>query len=71
MLHSIQLEVAKPLTPVAVSFIDNWLASGDKKEYQEYVLACLRSIKSKVEVANAGSTEMRTAYNWRPDPKLS
>jgi hypothetical protein len=35
------------------------------------VLACLRSIKSKVEVANANSTEMKTSYNWRPDPKLS
>ena len=56
---------------MTVSFIDTWLSSGDKKEYQDYVLACLRSIKSKAEVADAGSTEMRTCYNWRPDPKLS
>ena len=24
-----------------------------------------------MEIADAGSTEMRTAYNWRSDPKLS
>ena len=34
-------------------------------------MACLRSIKSKIEVANAGSTEMKTSYNWKPDSKLS
>jgi hypothetical protein len=56
---------------MTVSFIDNWLQSKDKEEYQEYVLRCLRSIKAKVEVAKAGDTEMRTAYNWRIDPKLS
>jgi hypothetical protein len=66
-----QLDLAKPLTSIAVSFIDNWLTSGDRKEYQDYVLACLRSIKSKVDVANAGSTEMKTMYNWRQDPNLS
>jgi len=65
------MDLAKPLNPTIVTFIDNWLTSGDKKEYQNYVLACLRSIKSKAEVANANSTEMRTCYNWRPDPKLS
>ncbi len=56
---------------MAVSFIDNWLTTRDNQEYQDYVLSCLRSIKAKVEVANAGSTEMKTAYNWRTDPKLS
>lgn len=35
------------------------------------MLACLRSIKSRVEIADAATTEMRTAYNWRSDPKLS
>lgn len=65
------MDLAKPLNSIAVSFIDNWLTSGDRKEYQEYVLACLRSIKSKVDVANAGSTEMKTMYNWRQDPNLS
>lgn len=66
-----QLDLAKPLTSIAVSFIDNWLTSNDKKEYQDYVLACLRSIKSKVDVDIAGSTEMKTMYNWRVDPNLS
>lgn len=66
-----QLDLAKPLNPIAVSFIDNWLSSGDKSDYQEYVLACLRSIKSKVDISNPITTEMRTAYNWREDPKLS
>ena len=66
-----QLDLAKPLTATTVSFIDNWLVSGDKKDYQEYLLACLRSIKSKAEITNVGSTEMRTSYNWRPDAKLS
>jgi hypothetical protein len=47
------------------------LSSSDKVEYQDYVLACLRSLKSKVEIADAATTEMRTAYNWRTDPKLS
>lgn len=56
---------------MAVSFIDNWLTSNDRKEYQDYVLACLRAIKSKVDVSNAGSTEMKTMYNWRQDPTLS
>ena len=56
---------------MTVSFIDNWLTSKDRKEYEDYVLASLRSIKSKVEIANPNSTEMRTAYNWRIDPKLS
>jgi hypothetical protein len=35
------------------------------------VLACLRSIKSRVDIGNSASTEMRTAYNWREDAKLS
>jgi hypothetical protein len=63
--------LSRPLTPIAVSFIDNWLTTNDRKEYQDYVLASLRAIKSKVEVSDAGSTEMRTSYNWRLDPKLS
>jgi len=48
MLVDIQLDLAKPITAMTVSFIDNWLQSKDKEEYQEYVLRCLRSIKAKV-----------------------
>jgi hypothetical protein len=44
----IKLDLAKPLAPIAVSFIDHWLKSGDKEDFQEYVLKCLRSIKAKV-----------------------
>jgi len=65
------MNLAKPLTAIAVSFIDNWLTTNDQKDYQDYVLACLRSIKSKVDISNAGSTEMKTSYNWNVDPKLS
>jgi len=43
-----KLDLAKPLTAIAVAFIDNWLQSKDKEEYEEYVLRCLRSIKAKI-----------------------
>ena len=35
------------------------------------MLACLRSIKSKLDVAIAGSTEIKTVYNWKEDHNLS
>ncbi len=43
-----KLDLAKPLTSIAISFIDHWLKSGDKESFQEYVLKCLRSIRAKV-----------------------
>ena len=55
-----------------MSFIDGWLKRNQEhQKHQEYLLACLRSIKSRVQLESAGSTEMKTMYNWRRDPELS
>jgi len=34
-------------------------------------LSCLRSLTSKLQLADPHSTEMKTSYDWRSDWKLS
>jgi len=66
-----QLELRKPLTDLAVLFIDNWIELGDELEFQEIVLSCLRSLYSRCKSQDQSKTEQQTSYQWKVDWKLS
>jgi hypothetical protein len=56
---------------MATTFIDNWLQLKDSKKYEDAVVNCLRSLTSKLHLADPHSTEMRTCFDWKNDWKLS
>lgn len=65
------MDLARPFTPIAVQFLDNWIELRDNVKYQKFVLSCLRSINSKVQLSDPNTTEMKTQYNWKNDWNLS
>ncbi len=56
---------------MAVAFIDNWLTLRDNKKYEEAVLACLRSLNSKIKISDPHASEMKTSFHGKPDWNLS
>lgn len=56
---------------MTVTFIDNWLLQKDSKDNEEAVMNCLRSLTSKLRLADPYSTEMKTSYDGRSDWSLS
>ncbi|EAS07781.2 hypothetical protein TTHERM_00525130 (macronuclear) [Tetrahymena thermophila SB210] len=65
------LPFAKPLSDLAKLFIDNWIELNDELEFQELVLACLRSLHSRCIAQEVPKTEMKTKYEWKEDWNLS
>ena len=65
------MDLARPFTPIAIQFIDNWLELKDDVKYQKVVLSCLRSLNSKVHLSDPHNTEMKTQYNWKNDWQLA
>ncbi|EGR31518.1 hypothetical protein IMG5_107370 [Ichthyophthirius multifiliis] len=66
-----ELTFAKPLTDLAKLFIDNWIELKDELEFQELVLACLRSLYSRCQAQEVPKTETQTGYEWKVDYNLS
>lgn len=58
---------------MAKLFIDNWIELNDEIEFQELVLACLRSLYSKYysKELEQPKSEMKNKYDGRSDWKLS
>lgn len=54
-----QLPFAKPLSDLAKLFIDNWIELNDELEFQELVLACLRSLNSRCQAQEVPKSEMK------------
>lgn len=65
------MELARPFTAMAVQFIDNWIDLKDEVKYQKFALSCIRSLNSKIQIADPNTTEFRTKYNWKNDWNLS
>jgi len=67
------LDLSKCLTDLAKLFIDNWIELHDEIEFEELVLACLRSLYSKYysKKLEQPKSEMKNNYDGRSDWKLS
>lgn len=56
------MEFSKPLTDLAKLFLDNWIELNDELEFQELVLACLRSLFSRLKAQEVPKTEMKFKF---------
>ena len=54
-----QLELSAPLNDLAVFFIDNWLELRDDLEFQDLILAALRSLNSRLLAQKKAISEMK------------
>lgn len=50
------MKLSRPLNPMTITFIDNWLQLKDSKNYEDAVINCLRSLNSKLTLADPQST---------------
>ncbi|EGR27649.1 hypothetical protein IMG5_191880 [Ichthyophthirius multifiliis] len=66
-----ELPFSKPLTELTKLFVDNWIDLNDELEFQELVLACLRSLYSRQLAQEVPRSETKMQYNGSVDWKLS
>lgn len=50
------MKLGRPLNPMTITFIDNWLQLKDGHNYEDAVLSCLRSLNAKLHLAGPHST---------------
>ena len=65
------MDFSRPLTDLAKLFIDNWIELNDELEFQDLVLACLRSLYSRLKAQDVTTTEDKGIYIHKADWKLS
>ena len=53
------MDLCECLTPLTVQFIDNWLELKDEQEFEEIILACLRSLNSRFKAQQVNISEAR------------